>query len=382
MLEHLSDIRARLEAKKYPSEADVSSGIVQRVLQALSWPIFDTQIVSREYPLGGRFVDFALCSGHDGPLIFIEVKRVGQILKGDQQLFEYAFMKGVPMAVLTDGREWHFYLPGERGSFHERRVYLLDLLERELSESADRLQRYLEYRGVLSGAALEAARSDYRNAAKERLVQSTLPEAWRKLVEDEDERLVEIISDKVESLCGYKPDASAIVRYLSLQALPNSDQNYSRAMSPAAPLRPQDIRPPRATRSKQVLHTGPDQAQGSFGFVLEGQIYSAGSAADVLVRVFECLTLRDSTFPERFAELHRGRTRNYVARQREGLNPSRPDLAAKNSHQFAPGWWINTYMGTETIDKLIRRACEVAGIRYGTELKLHLPSLQSRSSVQ
>ncbi len=38
------------------------------------------------------------------------------------------------MAILCDGREWSFYLPGEHGSYEDRRVYKLDLLERKLEE--------------------------------------------------------------------------------------------------------------------------------------------------------------------------------------------------------------------------------------------------------
>jgi hypothetical protein len=39
------------------------------------------------------------------------------------------------MAVLTDGQEWHFFLPTEQGDYGERRVYKLDLLERDPQEA-------------------------------------------------------------------------------------------------------------------------------------------------------------------------------------------------------------------------------------------------------
>jgi predicted type IV restriction endonuclease len=50
------------------------------------------------------------------------VKQVGQSDRAERQLFEYAFHDGVPMAILTDGREWNFFLPGEQGDYGERRV--------------------------------------------------------------------------------------------------------------------------------------------------------------------------------------------------------------------------------------------------------------------
>ena len=66
--------------------------------------------------------------------VFIEVKRVGGIKGGDRQLFEYAFHEGVPMALLTDGQEWHFYLPLEQGSYQDRRLYKLDMINRPVEE--------------------------------------------------------------------------------------------------------------------------------------------------------------------------------------------------------------------------------------------------------
>ncbi|MBP0633710.1 MULTISPECIES: hypothetical protein [unclassified Cupriavidus] len=77
-------------------------------------------------------------------IAFIEVKQIGQSDGAERQLFEYAFHAGVPMAVLTDGREWNFFLPGEQGDYRKRRVYKLDLVERDVRESVERLERYLK----------------------------------------------------------------------------------------------------------------------------------------------------------------------------------------------------------------------------------------------
>jgi len=78
-------------------------------------------------------VDFALCHPPGKPVTLIEAKQIGQSDGAERQLFEYAF-DGVPMAILTDGREWNVFLPGEQGSYSERHVYKLDLMERDLAE--------------------------------------------------------------------------------------------------------------------------------------------------------------------------------------------------------------------------------------------------------
>jgi hypothetical protein len=208
---------ARIQEKlrtDFRNEASVSQGVVLPVLHALGWPVFDPEVVSPEYAVESRRVDFALCYPSLKPKVFIEVKQVGQTDGADRQLFEYAFHEGVPMAVLTDGQEWHFFLPGEPGAYQERRVYKLDLLERDASESAERLKRYLAYETVRSGEALRSARSDYRNVSKKRQIQRHLPIAWKKLIEEKDDLLIELVADKVESLCGYKPDAIVVRQFL------------------------------------------------------------------------------------------------------------------------------------------------------------------------
>lgn len=213
--EHIPDIQSKLRNNEYPNEQSISQGIVLRLLSALQWPVYDTQSVIPEYSIQGRRVDFALCVQKNKPIIFIEVKQPGNTLGADKQLFEYAFHKGVPFAIVTDGNEWHFYLPAEVGSYDERRVYKLDLLERDKQESAYRLERYLAFEYVANGNALEHAREDYKNVSKERQAKANIPIAWDKLLEEKDEMLTEVVSEKVESICGFKPTQKQILSYLS-----------------------------------------------------------------------------------------------------------------------------------------------------------------------
>lgn len=211
---HIEEIRAKIKSVQFPNEASVSQGIVLRLLHALSWPPYDTQIICPEYSLGGRRVDFALCHPPGKPIAFIEVKQHGQSEGAERQLFEYAFHEGVPLAILTDGQEWNFYLPGAQGDYGERRVYKLDIVERVTEECVSRLTRYLGYAAIVSGAAIAAAQEDYRNVAKDRQIIATLPKAWAKLVEEEDDILLELIADQVESLCGYKPAPDIVTSFL------------------------------------------------------------------------------------------------------------------------------------------------------------------------
>jgi len=196
----------------FNNEASVSLGIILRLLdKLLGWPIFETDVVSPEYFLEGTRVDYALCHPRNKPIVFIEVKQLGKIEGADRQLFRYAFHKGVPIAILSDGREWHFYLPGGQGDYEERRVYKLDLLERDPEESVYRLKRYLDYKAICSGEAIKNAKEDYDDVDAVRKWKETLPEAWKKLTGDKDEKLIELMANKVESLCGRRPEASVVL---------------------------------------------------------------------------------------------------------------------------------------------------------------------------
>lgn len=356
--QHIEEIRAGIKAGRFTNEASVSQGIVLRLLHALSWPSYDTQVVCPEYSLEGRRVDYALCHPPGKPIAFVEVKQIGQSEGTERQLFEYAFHVGVPLAILTDGQEWNFFLPGEQGDYGERRVYKLDIVERDIAECASRLNRYLKYDAIVSGAAIEAAREDYRNVSRDRQTKATLPKAWAKLVEEEDELLLELVADRVESLCGYKPDPDTVARFLkesvSLRT-PGSAPQLPRSSAPQPPVAPV-VNPP-----------------GSVGFIFNGQRYPARNARDVLVSVFETLSQRDGTFLERFAALPKhGRTRRYLARNPEELYPGRPDLSHEHSTQLRSGWWLGTNVSRSQIERIIEMACEVARVKYGRELSVNL----------
>ena len=131
----IESIADRINKNNYRNETDVREAIVNRILHELGWDIYDPSTVQREYTVEKRRVDYALFTSSTTPSVFLEVKAPNSGDDGDRQLFEYAFYQGTPFAVLVNGREWSFYLPAEQGSFAERRVQKLDLLERNSKTS-------------------------------------------------------------------------------------------------------------------------------------------------------------------------------------------------------------------------------------------------------
>lgn len=342
--DHIEKVRSALRAGVFTSEATVSQGIVLPTLNELGWPIFDTGVVTPEFSVEGRRVDFALFHPATRPAVFIEVKKIGSSDGADRQLFEYAFLLGVPVAILTDGQEWSFYLPAEQGPYDERRVYKLDLLERDVAESASRLERYLNYQKTCSGEALRAARADYQNVARDREIEATLDRAWAALLDEKDSLLLELLAGKVEDLCGYKADLDLCSKFLAGIA-----KNMApKPVPPRGPTAPPPTRPPRRTRESD-----------RFAFTFDRKQYNARSARDVMVQVFQLIAAKDDTFLERYASRKHGKKRRYLAREKLELYPGRPDLAEEYSVEVVPGWWLGTNYSRGNIQQIIDLALEL-----------------------
>ena len=360
---HIERVRQGLREGRFTSEAAVSQGILLPALHELGWPVFNTSIVIPEFTVEGRRVDYALCHPENRPSVFIEVKKVGLSEGADRQLFEYAFYHGVPMAILTDGQEWSFYLPGEQGRFDERRVYKLDLLERDIPEAENRLERYLSYSNICSGAALRAARSDYQNVARVRIIETNLPKAWDSLLKDQDTLLLDLLAEKVEDICGYKPDLDVCSHFLEKQALNSQNLQETNIKN----LNHKIIKPrtstPIGTRTRTV---------DRFTLVFKGKEFQAGSAREVMTKLFQLLSQEDSGFLDRFSSRKHGKKRRYLAKDKGDLYPGRSDLAEQHSTEVVPGWWLGTNYSRRNIQDIIDLALEVAGPKLRNAVKANV----------
>lgn len=362
-IERLQGPQGPLRQGAFTSEAAVSQGIFLPTLHELGWPVFDTSVVVPQYCVEGRRIDYALCHPANRPAVFVEVKKTGLSGGADRQLFEYAFHVGVPMAILTDGQEWSFYLPGEQGRYDERRVYKLDLLERSSEEAIGRLTRYLAYDRLCSGEALTAARSDYRNVARDREIEATFPRAWNSLLEEQDSLLLDLVAEKVEDLCGYKPDPDACGRFLRTKAR----QTESKEFKPTPPLGDTGDRTARVGTQNSRTH-----AVGNFSIAFKGKAYQAGSAREVMIKVFQLIAEQDGSFLERFAARKHGKKRRYLAKDKRELYPGRQDLAEDHSVEVVPGWWMGTNYSRRSIQEIINLAIEVAGPQLGSEVRANV----------
>ena len=369
----IQEIRVGIRAGRYTNEASVSQGIVMRILNCLGWPTYDTQVICPEYSLQGRRVDFGLCHPAGKPIAFIEVKQIGQSDGAERQLFEYAFVVGAPLAILTDGQEWNFFLPAGQGDYGDRRVYKLDIVSRELGECVSRLTRYLGYKEISTGKAIEAASADYNNVARERQMIAAMPLAWSKLVTEEDDLLLEIVADKVETLCGFKPDLDAVATFLREISTTPIALPLSLADRPTKPS--SSVRTPNLAAIPLPYCS---TSASPVGFTLNGTFVPSKNARDVLVSVVKKLASRDAGFLKRFASLPKhGRTRRYVARSPAELYPGRSDLASEFTAELGTGWYLGVNVSRAQIQRIVEMSCDVAGLKLGRDLLINLGGVAS-----
>jgi hypothetical protein len=370
MLEQLIEkIQGRLLGGAYPNEAAISFSVVVPVLRALGWDDSDPGQVMPEYASGGRRVDFALCAAGKRPSLFVEVKGVGRALDGDRQLFEYAFHEGIPLCLLTDGRDWSFYLPGGQGSYDDRRIYRLQINERSPAECARILGRYLERSRVRSGEAFEDAMRDYRDIASRREAARNMPFAWKQLVEQPEDLLVELLSDQTETISGFRPSsAEATVFLRSLKASQPAEVPSRTIRRPV--LNADAVAGPIVEESQ----SGTKLTAGGrlIEYELFGKRQTASNAAAALVEILKAIADR---YPDKMAAVSvaaRGRSRNHIARSPEEIYPARPDLA--RAAEIAPGWLLGLNIANREKIRIIREACQVVGISFGADVIIDMPN--------
>lgn len=351
------------------NEAQVQQAVILPVLRALDWDDSDPESFRPEYPVDNGRVDYALLDHGGGPLVFIEAKRIGAAdAGGEEQLFRYAANQGVPLLILTDGNRWDFYLAMAEGPPEKRRFHRLELsrLEQKTGEYVDFLEKQLRRDRVVSGDARRSAEellksNRERERAREAMerAREAIPPAWGALLRESDELLCDLLAEKVESECGTKPELDDIEAFLQdLSSTLMRPESGPGQVSPFPdPATPRPGIPPRA-RTKIV------------GFVLGEERVETGTAISTLTKLLLRLERDDSSFMKRFAPKTVTRGRRLVARDRTALYFKSPHLADGHSTDLGNGWWLGTNLGTMKIREHIETACDVAGIKFGSQLTL------------
>lgn len=333
------------------------------LLNALGWDSSDPTAIVPEYSTGRGRVDFALLGAARKAAVFVEVKGVGRSVEGDRQLFEYAFHEGVPLCILTDGREWSFYLPSGQGSYDDRRIYRLQIDDRTSEESQRILVRYLSRERVRNGQAFADAQHDYRDAAGRREAVQAIPGAWAALIDEPEDLIVEIVADRAEASCGFRPQTSDVLGYLRAY--------YDRQPAHAAAMRPNN-----SLGKSEGLQLAALQQTNPIGRTLSYSVFgdrrSASNANIAFVDVLRSLLSRHPDQIEMLAQAVRGRSRNHIARSAQEIYPARPDLA--RASEFMPGWLVGLNIANREKMSILRIAADLCKATLPGDIEIVLPN--------
>jgi len=365
-------IRSVLLSGGYPNERAVSTGIDVPVLRALGWDDTNPREVQPEFANPRGRVDYALSArAGERPIIFIEVKGVGRSAEADRQLFEYAFHEGVPLAVLTDGQTWNFYLPGQHGSYEERRVYQIDMVERETDEIVARFRRYLEKSRIIDRTALTDAQSDYQERANGRIAADWMPRAWAEILQQPDRELIQLLSERTEAMSGHRPAEQSLVSFLRNQigVLDGTVPLAARVVTRRRPV-------PGSTPSETTASPTQVAASPTGKDVVRWRVRNqAGVGRNAVEAFVSALTSLFEQYPNEQAKMAKAvatRGRNNIARTVADIYPSKPEIAARNHKALINGWLVGTNESNATKARIFAAAANAVGLRLGVEVELNI----------
>lgn len=194
-------------------EAATKQAIILPLLHQLGWDTYNIDEVTPEFIVENRRVDYSLRLNNTNE-VFLEIKKAGEDLERFQeQLLDYSFRQGVELAVLTNGKTWWFYLPTKKGNWKTRKFYTIDIIQQEPRDVVQRFIDLLSRNNVQTGKALQHAESIYKGKQKKKLIEETIPEAWNKIITEPDSLLIDLLSETIEKICGFKPETDEINRF-------------------------------------------------------------------------------------------------------------------------------------------------------------------------
>ncbi len=344
LLDTIDQIRSRPHP---PNEESTKLQAVLPTLADLGWDTADPERVKYEYEIGAkhkkRRVDIALI-GERHVVAFIEVKAPGQKLDDHlDQVLEYAFHVGADICALTDGLEWWFYLPREKGPPSDRRFEMFNLKSHSVDQVADRLQAYLAREELLSHRAERRAKEALGSLRNLKKLQQKIPQIWGEMQDRPDPELVELVTRRVSASTRLQPAPEQIIAVLRGEAVPDA---HGLAGDPTSG-------PPKRSSSKQDSKRSSHHEErqkrkrrkagrSPTGFRLWGKRHGATTHRAVLLGVAAALFQRHEGQFHKALEL-RGRKLPWIS--------SDPDKLRAASAIQGSRYFIDVHLSAKSIER-------------------------------
>lgn len=219
-------------------EAAIKQGVVLKILSLLDWDPFDVDEVLPEYEIQGSKVDFCLKKQKTNK-VFILVRKNGEDLQKHQdKILSLSIQGKVPIAILTNGLTWWFFLPLVQGSAEEKKFLAIDMATQKAEEASETFENFLTKESILSGETEKAAEDIYTARQRDFFIKETLPKAWAQIMSDPKKWLADILGSVTEEMCGYHPDREVIEEFISSKFAEKGGLESVVQPKPAAPSQP------------------------------------------------------------------------------------------------------------------------------------------------
>ena len=230
-------------------EKSIRAEVIDHILDRLGWDKFGEDLMT-EYRVEGGVVDYALLVDNK-PKVFIEAKRPSEDLISHQdQLLNYCAKDRVPLAVLTNGIHWWFYLRLQDGNAEDQPFCKLrihkGMSKRLISHTCDCLIGFLSREKICSGQAVSDAEDVFAQLQNDKRIEEALPRAWKELKDGPDDRLIKLFDDKVEELCGLRAGTNRVEEFISRLGKGGA------AQKPADPLYPRRVASQQKAREERM----------------------------------------------------------------------------------------------------------------------------------
>ena len=372
MMETLDSLVTRIkkylssDENVYNNEQAVREQIISPILKCLGWETLDPMRVRIEFQLQSgrdkerRKVDYALFTDSDSeaPKCIVEAKAIGKASVAEDQLFEYAYHTGVPLAIISDGQEWKVYVPFGQGGYQDRLVRTINLDSNSTEEVVKALKRYLSFRNVESGKSVEYAEEDRRHKVGLKSAKNKLKEAWINLTTGRDAIVIEFLIEETSRISGYPPEIEDVIAFL------NSEESEINATSVVkkTPIEPTVLLEMPAKKSITVR-----RAEETYWLFGEERILE--SFAQVYRDIMESITPRISD--EKVDSLE------FLYRFKSDMNKS----YQRNSYQLSNGLWITNNIVESKKLEHIKAACDAALVSFGTKSGVDISNLSIENST-
>jgi len=246
------------------------------------------------------------------------------------------------MAVLTNGLSWWFYLPLSEGPWDERKFFAIDIQQQEIVKTAQYFRDFLSREATTSGCAIERAQKLQAGKEKDRVIRKTIYRAWKQLIEEPEELLVELLGEKVESLCGHRPGSDFLTGFLKARLITYPDPGGKQQMT--------ERESSSGLEQEQWTHKKPS------AYRFAGQRREVHSFTKLLLDFCGLLYERHPSDFDRVLSLRIGRAKCHFSRERNALRMGEP---VKNS-----GIYVNTNLSGEDKRALCNGLLELFGYSH------------------